>query len=340
MTRTFLITSLLFATSAGHSADPPSKRGGLFGFGAPKTEQISAGLFPAGNQSLRQPTGPRIESDTIFRRGNPEPLAPVAYVIENGRKVETPVEPPVATPTTEPSMVLTSSDDRKKGGFFAFGRKNESENEIVTPVPASSEATPIISTPIPTASVAPPVMTGAPQSDVPRFEGGTVAKEEKSGWHPFARKKSERSDQMEIPAASPVETVATAVPVATPTKPNPAPTVASAASTSTTTYEVPRNTEKKEDSKKDTKPSGGILSPIANIRIPRKDVDLSSAETIIQNGEIVNETATTYDLSPNKRDSGPRQAPQIVDGVKTYSSWGDVNARSTSAADKILNSIR
>lgn len=340
MTRYFLITSLLFATSAGHSADPPSKRGGLFGFGAPKTEQISAGLFPSGDQSVRQPTGPRLESDTIFRHGSPQPLTAVNSVTKNGRTVETPATPAVAAPISEPSMVLTSSDDRKKGGFFAFGRKNESENEIVTPVPAPSDAAPILSTPIPRASVATPVMTGAPQSEVPRFEGGTVAKEEKWGWHPFARKKAERSDQMEIPAASPVETIATAVPVATPTKPSTTSTVASAAPTSSTTYEVPRNTAKKEDSKKDAKPSGGILSPIANIRIPRKDVDLTSAETIIQNGEIVHETATTYDSSPNRGDSGPRKAPQIVDGVKTYSSWGDVNARSTSAADKILNSIR
>jgi hypothetical protein len=38
--------------------------------------------------------------------------------------------------------------------------------------------------------------------------------------------------------------------------------------------------------------------------------------------------------------SGPRQAPQVVNGVKTYTSWDDVNANSSSAADRIIGRMR
>ena len=105
---------------------------------------------------------------------------------------------------------------------------------------------------------------------------------------------------------------------------------------------MPRNDARKEE-KKDTKPGasgGGILSPIANIRVPRKEIDLSSAETIIQNGEIVAESETNYETVTKSGPSTQPQAPQIVNGVKTYTSWGDVNARSSSAADKIIGSMR
>jgi hypothetical protein len=87
---------------------------------------------------------------------------------------------------------------------------------------------------------------------------------------------------------------------------------------------------------------GGILSPIAKIR-PRKELDLTGAETIIANGEIVKETSnslTTAAAPPEVPASGPRQAPQIVNGVKTYTSWNDVNARSSSAADRIIDGMR
>ncbi len=94
---------------------------------------------------------------------------------------------------------------------------------------------------------------------------------------------------------------------------------------------------------KEVKPGssgGGLLSPIANIRVPRKEIDLTSAETIIQDGEIVAGTETSFDTVPEPSSTGQRQAPQVVNGVKTYTSWGDVNARSSSAADKIIGSMR
>ncbi|MEM6916292.1 MAG: hypothetical protein AAF491_06955, partial [Verrucomicrobiota bacterium] len=85
-----------------------------------------------------------------------------------------------------------------------------------------------------------------------------------------------------------------------------------------------------------------LTNPLAKIRgnKPQKTIDLTGAETIIQNGEIV---ATADDIVESNRvslDDGVREPPRVVDGVTTYSSWDDVNARSVSAADKILGQMR
>ena len=108
------------------------------------------------------------------------------------------------------------------------------------------------------------------------------------------------------------------------------------------TFDVPVKKGKKDNYKQSSKghPSRGILSPIATFPPTRKDIDFSSAETIIQNGEIVAGSNTTFDAAPMTNSAGPRQAPQVINGVKTYSSWSDVNARSSSAADRIIEKIR
>ena len=367
MKRSFLLATLVAATVTIHAAEP-RRGGGLFGFGAPEGEQISAGLFPSANTPTTQ--GSAVDTSTattkpataaseaIFRSGQPQKVDPVSYVIENGRKVEKPVASIAATaavpPVTAQPIESAEMEGKKKGGLFAFGKRGDAadeENKVVTPVPgpetfAPANPKPVVASPVPSAptpakpvaSPIPPVAVVA--TETPAFEG--VKKEEKSGWGPFRSKK-----KVDAPVA--VTTPVTATPViaspVTATQVAPAGTMTKPGSTVAAnpgTFEVPRNEAKKDSDKKEEKgtQSGGILSPIANLRPPRKEIDFSSAETIIENGEIVAGANTTFDAAPITTVTTPRQAPQVINGVKTYSSWDDVNARSSSAADRIIEKIR
>lgn len=400
MKRLLLLATLLSVTLS-HAADPPTKRtGGFFNFGSQKSEQISAGLFPERGSaaessntfvtSSANATAPSSGAggSEIFRTGQPRPVDAVSYVIQNGRKVERPVDAaaPLAAPAPAPvaqalapiessGVELASGESRKKGGLFAFGRRGEStdENEVVTPVPveggfAPPRAAPA-ATPAPAPIVAAPAVPATPvtpavpvieTAETPTFAGVEKEKGEKFGWIPFmGRKKQDAEPAMAAPtpaivaAAEPVSVGAPTVAAPTgaapaPAKPAPAtpakPAAATTASTTapTTTFEVPRDESKKEE-KKDVKPGssgGGLLSPITNIRVPRKEIDFTAAETIIQDGEIVAGTETSFDTVPEPSSTGQRQAPQVVNGVKTYTSWDDVTARSSSAADKIIGSMR
>lgn len=362
MKRQLLLTFLFTIATAAYAADPPAKRaGGLFGFGAPKSEQISAGLFPSDNPTpAASPSKPGGEA--IFRAGQPQRVEPVSYVIENGRKVEKPVNnstaPQSENVTSSASGIeLASSDEKKKGGLFGFGKRGDAieENEVVTPVPM-----PVA---VPSAKPVPVLAAPVVSADTPSFEGFKKEKEEKSGWGPFrSRKKSDTPEMAEIPAAAapaPVVASPVAAPAASPVaektaaektvekagaaSPVSEKTKPAATTAATTTFEVPRNESKKDEVKQEEKSSrdgGGLLSPIANLRPPRKEIDLSAAETIIQNGEIVAGSDTSFDAAPMTTGTGPRQAPQVINGVKTYSSWDDVNARSSSAADRIIDKIR
>jgi hypothetical protein len=106
------------------------------------------------------------------------------------------------------------------------------------------------------------------------------------------------------------------------------------------TFEIRRDESKPVEPEKKEKfdLDGSLLNPIAKIR-PKKDIDLTGAETIIQNGEIV-AGSDPLAAAVQTDTTAPRQAPQVVNGVKTYSSWNDVDARSASAADKIISRIR
>ena len=397
MKRRLFLATLLSAASL-NAADPPAKRGGgLFGFGAPKSEQISGGLFP--NRGFAEESSNKIVTSSanaptsgsggseIFRSGQPQPVDAVSYVIQNGRKVERPVETavPVATPgaptATSPvaqaavlaasnGVELASNEGRKRGGLFAFGRRDDSsdENEVVAPVPteggfAPPRATPAAAPAPAAAAPAPPAIPASPATsavpvtetaETPNFAGVEKERGDKFGWIPFmGRKKQDAAPVMEAAAPAVVATAEPVVAAPAPTSATPAPakpaTAASPAAATTvsttaptSTFEVPRDESKKEE-KKEVKPGssgGGLLSPIANIRVPRKEIDLTSAETIIQDGEIVAGSETNFDIVPEPGSTGQRQAPQIVNGVKTYNSWDDVNARSSSAADKIISSMR
>ena len=88
------------------------------------------------------------------------------------------------------------------------------------------------------------------------------------------------------------------------------------------------------------------MTPINKLRPSKKEsapVDFTGAETIIQNGEIVVPSSTGNGGETAASDMGsnmPRQAPRVINGATTYSSWDDVEGTSTSAAEKILRTIR
>jgi hypothetical protein len=200
--------------------------------------------------------------------------------------------------------------------------------------------------------------------DTPDFANVKEEKSEKFGWIPFlGRKKDEEVPAVPaaMPAATPVpsDTVAAVpAPAAKPAVPAEKPAAApeKPAATGTTpaakpgdkpaapevaTFEIRRDESKpvEPDKKEKSDRDGSLLNPIAKIR-PKKEIDLTGAETIIQNGEIVAGSDPLATAAVQTDTTGPRQAPQVVNGVKTYSSWNDVDARSASAAEKIISRIR
>ena len=197
------------------------------------------------------------------------------------------------------------------------------------------------------APVAAPVATPtvSETAETPVFAG---VKEEKFGWLPFRnRKKAEAPAPMvatRIPSATPVSNEAAPAAPATTAPASSSPAAGKPASPEVASFEIRRDDSKPVDPKKEkaekSDREGGILSPIAKIRPPKKEIDMTGAETIIQDGEIVGEAGTSIAAAPESKPASSPQAPQVVNGVKTYSSWGDVNARSSSAADKIIGNIR
>lgn len=330
-------------------------------------------------------------SDGIFRSGEPQQVAPVSYVIENGRRVERPVAAapapqapapvaapvekpilalqPLSAPASDPILAATNQGAEKKRGFLGFGKKDHDAgdpNPVVTPVPAAAPlmaATPVaspappISKPVPAAKPAPVAQPEAPATvdtpaatnvkvDTPTF-AGVKPEKEKSSWIPFlGRKKNEETPAAPVASAPVVATPAAPAMAATPVPAANAPASAGEkpAANEVATYEIRRDDSKPSEPKKEEKSDreGGILTPITKIRPPRKEIDLTGAETIISNGEIVKETSTPMPTvtGPSAPTSGPRQAPQVVNGVKTYTSWEDVNASSSSAADRIIGRMR
>ncbi|HRQ90496.1 MAG TPA: hypothetical protein PLA50_17005, partial [Bacteroidia bacterium] len=344
--RVFLLTAFCTVSTVALAETPNKRSGGLFGFGgSQKKEQISSALFPGGEQAPA-PTYSRAASSAepsnkrIFREGQPARVEPTSYVIENGKKIEKPLTTNISQPetATDPAVLeATGTDQKKKRGLFGFGKSGEDSeaNPVVHPVPAAA-----------------PVAAPVPQAvEAPAFAGT----KEKSGWAPSIpflhrnRKSTEPevlpAEIVEKPVAEPVIAAASeakpkpkpaAKPAAKPASPAPAGGVSQDGDSFVITRDPskPPTPEKKEKSKE-----GGLLSPIAKlpVPVPRKEIDLTGAETIIQNGEIVAESGTSLAPSTSSVHSGPRQPPQVINGVKTYSSWDDVSGRSSSAADRIIN---
>lgn len=412
---------LLFAlvlTALPASADAPPRRGGFFGFGASRDNELSAGLFPS-NAADAASEGTPSDAEGIFRDGHPRKVDPVSYTIQNGSRVERPLPAPVADPSGDTAAAADAALDEatvmgseeKRGGFLGFGKRRKNAQvehpEIAPPTPAPA-APPLAATPLaptsppplasPLASPEPVAKKGgffrmpfsrnhspeaieapeaidqieAPEAvkareSVEKRESPAFVEEKKErfGWIPFLGRNKD-----EEPPAIAADSVPLAMPVASAPAPAPAPSSpapranaeAPRADSSTpaakpvskkkpttpaqvATFEIRRDEsnpgEKKKDGPKERQV--GLLPSIPKILPERtKEIDLTGAETIIQNGEIVGDSGSSYTSIPGitSAPSEPRKAPQVIDGVKTYSSWNDVEARSTSAADKILERIR
>lgn len=309
------------------SADAQVKRGGgLFGFGGNDEDQISSDLFPA----------PATSETPIFRGGEPEPIDEVSYVIENGEKIEKEV-------------------DSKRKGFLSFGKKADKAAddviEAVPVIPAPSYPDPTsatIATPSPPAAPA-IVETTVAETSTAVMEAVNEPVEEakkKSGglFSFFGKKDDEIPDaptMLETGAEEIVTEVTTTVAEANPYQ-APAPATTTAAPTTTTVTPVAADPVPQFAGMEEEKEGFSLPNPLAKMRNQKeeKTIDLTGAETIIQNGEIVGETEDIVESNKVQTTSGERQPPRIVNGVKTYSSWDDVDARSVSAADKILNQMR
>lgn len=374
------------------AADPPSKRGGLFSFRQSPRDQISAGLFPnhSAPEEQAQATTPPTPSSPrkvggIFRGDAPEKVEPVSYVIENGQRIEKPINasllpkkkskpeetaplsaPAAPTPPADIPAEALNTPEKKRGSWFGLGKRDQEKFEShpqVTPLPETPQAVPATVAPQATSPV---VGAASPEAMADAMAPLKEPKEKGApSWIPFInRKKSEAA----APAAPEAPLIAQELPVASPTtsptapakpakpaqpakpaKPAPAPEVASAspaepqpkpANTAEGVYEIRRDEDQAARKPEKTDREGGILTPITKIRPPRKPVDLTGAETIIENGEIVGESEPNFPTLSSESSSGPRQAPQVINGVKTYSSWKDVGASSSSAADRIINRIR
>lgn len=346
------------------SADAQVSSGsGIFGFGK-KKEQINAGLFPDATRTqpvqvsapvstpapqATAPAPPPRTSDNIFRGGAPQEVDAVSYVIEDGQKVE-------------------KTDKPKKVGFFGFGKKEKSSTADTTPIldpvpppsyPDPSEVTADStpeSRPITPQLVSPTAVKKAEETQTRATEtvadlevSAPVAEEvsgKKSGMFSFFNRKSKEEEPAPVIQPQPVAV----------NDPAPVETVAPVPAQPITTEPAPVSTDipsfagvespKKEKTgfslpnpMKNLKPPS---NPIKNLRPPKKEktIDMTGAETIISNGEIVDGQENIVESNIVTSETGTRQPPRIVNGVKTYSSWDDVGGSSVSAADKILNSIR
>jgi hypothetical protein len=334
---------------------PPKKEGGIFRSGKPQPPAATSYVIENG-QRVEKP----LPAET--KPATPPPPAPT---------VATP-----STPTENVAVPLAESIDRKRSGFLGFGRRDGSspapdpsnEPSLATPVIPSSAPTPTarpIATPakpaattppapVPTlATVAEPAPSGARQGFTSRIPFLNRRKSEEPGpvaAPPIAAMPVEEKPQL---AAVPVKPAPAPKPAAAPKPSSPAPATAAPEPAATesgekppaevASFEIRRDDSKSEEPKKDGKPgfvpSLPSLPSLPRITPPRKELDLSQAETLISNGEIVREAGSTP-MADSGQAAGPRQAPQVVNGVKTYSSWDDVEAKPSSAAEKIISSIR
>ena len=349
--------------------------GGIFGFGR-KKEQINSGLFPdsaptapvnasyktnapATSAPPQPPAMPAPNGENIFRSIVPQKVESASFVIKNGQKVE-------------------QETEKKKTKLFGFGKKKKpnktAETNVLKTIPTQpAPVSPDQNGPAPTTDYTPtaPVVVEEAVADTNETRANIKEepKKKKSKMFSFFSRKNVKIPDpaptfqtpvvADTPAAdaTPVVTAPEVVdsPVPAPALTPPAPQPVATESTPATAAPLPNfagvNIPKKEKSgfaipnpmKNLKMPTIKVpANPIKAIRPPRKEktIDLTGAETIIANGEIIEGQGDIVETNRVSTQSGPRQAPQVINGVTTYSSWDDVGGRSVSAADKILSQIR
>lgn len=324
---------------------------------------------PVSPEPAAQPE--RSESDTIFRGGDPAEVDAVSYVIDaNGQKVEKEIdskkkglfgfgkkaEKPVAeslTPIPEPTYPEPQLSNvipvpaPEAAGATAPAMETITERVADTVADTSEAISEAVNTPPPAGEKKKSggffsIFGGKKAEDVPEtpafaMPDGVVAVEEST---------APAAPATPAAPAAPATTSTPAAPT-TPAAPAPAPASTPASPAPATTDAAPRFAGTEPEAKPEAKPEKegfSLPNPIAKIRGQKEEktrtIDLTGAETIIQNGEIVAAPENIVESNRDEESSGDRQPPRMVNGVKTYSSWDDIEARSVSAADKILNQIR
>ena len=359
----FVLTCLLFTVTSQAEVN----RGGLFGFGRgdenKRSSEFSPNAEPQGSvpvSTIEDAVKPPEESSTgfnIFKGGKPRKVDNVSYSIEDGQRVE---------------IVTEEVVEEKRKGLFSFGKKKTDKvtNEVLEPAPTvpSAPAVPVAyQTPTDSDS-----STASISSEALAAIDGSLdrAVEKKGGFFGMFGKKKKKSN---VPAGpSTVDVSAGLTPLPEPTTvaatnttsapkpaPAPAPRNVRPITASTAAPDPPKpeattlanNVPEFEGSTttasvKEKKDSNFFMAPINKLRPSKKEsapVDFTGAETIIQNGEIVLPSLTGNGGETAASDMGsnmPRQAPRVINGATTYSSWDDVEGTSTSAAEKILRTIR
>lgn len=344
-----LLMSLYFAGASQAQV----RKGGFFGFGLGDKSELSSGLFP-NNSSEEDDPLPSPEEATepsnktpagfkIFKSGKPNKVNDVSYVIEDGERVETDNEGNV---------------NKKNRGLFSFGKKRtlKATDENIEPTPGATAPvayqTPAVSEAIKPMSPPEELLESTNKKGRGMKGGffGLFGGMNRSGVStvspttPVGRIKVSQPEPSTEPtavtetqvSAAPSTRGVTPIPTANFTKPSLSPVAVG-----NETAEVEGDTIAKEG-KRGAK---FLITPIKKLKAVTKkspSVDLTAAETIIENGEIVAPSSinavdeATEDLETNM----PRQAPQVINGATTYSSWDDVKGTTSSAVDKILRQMR
>jgi len=318
----FLISFCL--TPLSSEAQKP-KKGGFLGFGK-KEEKVSGGLFPDKKQELGK------EGEKMFKDGGSATTKP---------PVPTQAEIPVAEKT---------SKSKKKGGFFSFGKKSESQPVIpgIAPIPENAGPITLSNPPAPSTTGAAILLNN------PALVTPSAPKEKgKRKFSFFPKRKKDQIDEIDlkkIADAGVYQTVEGTAP--TPGSPTNHQETASPPTDSNSSIDdliaqaqtgSPQEPQANQTKKKKRKLGFPKLAmpSLPKVKKPGKKTDYTSVETVMKDGAFVEktETETTFSNAP-LNENGERRPPTVVNGVKTYSSWNDVEGRSTSAADKILRQLR
>ncbi|MEM9283952.1 MAG: hypothetical protein AAGA96_19190 [Verrucomicrobiota bacterium] len=374
------LLTLSFLFSAGDLIGQ-EKRGGIFGFS--RSNELSSELFPNVDSEAFPVTSQEIDEIAatpgdrdggvnIFKRGRPEEVEEVSYVIRNGERIEENATAPSSTSPSPPA-------EKQKKGLFAFGKKSEKIDSATEIDSAMEEATNVIQ-PIPEATAPQPSSQAAidpsrvnapappnggdPDMVTEEVVEATMASQQEKPTRklklPFFSKSEQQPEKSAAPnvvdvgaamatAAENSETTLSSVEKADAAVQQSEAAAVSApgppseeVQTVASNDPVPQFEGSPTSVPEKTKKEGGFFKPISSLvpSRPEKQIDMTGAETIIQNGEIVAESETAPVMSDEPATDGTRTPPRVVNGSTTYSSWDDVEATSVSAASKILRNVR
>ncbi len=341
----FLFLSLSVLPLAGR--DQEVKKGGIFKFGK-KEEGVSSGLFPD-QSSTEKKRIPGKEGENMFIRPVTDPTKPKPKAEPKPEPKPEPIPEKIGPPSPKPAA------EKKKGGFFSFGKKStkvpSKANTVITPVP--EKVSPQYPKPA-THSIS----IGNEKPVAVPTTANTTREKEKSGkglfsFFPGKKKNSgTETDLKAIADSSMYQGVAHAPTAQTgspqlatpasspPTAPNAMPPGDQIVAQTVTVA----NTQTKKEKHKVGFPSLSMPS-LPKLKMPGKKTNYKSVETVMKDGVFVektDDTGTTFSNAPTavSNPSGQKRPPTIVNGVKTYSTWDDVEGKTSSAADKILRQLR